>query len=107
MQTQFAFSHEEGVRLVGASNGDDDYLLWQQSDTDSDAVHFEYNDQTNSGYGIVRECSVDSDGCHIVLNDGKLLHFYWSPPWHKNLDRFVRELRLIYGLNGDFLEDLR
>lgn len=55
MQTQFAFSHEDGVRLVGVSNGDEEYLLWQQSDDDPHAVYFEYNDQKNSGYDIVRE----------------------------------------------------
>ena len=107
MQTQFAFSHYEGVKLVGASNGDADYLLWQQSDADPNAVHFEYNEQIDSGYGIIKECAVDLDGCHIILNDGRFLHFYWHPPRHKELDRFVLELRSIYSSSGDVLQDLR
>jgi hypothetical protein len=107
MQTQFSVSYEDGVRLVGASNGDGEYLLWQQDDTDPKKVHFEYNDQVNSGYNAIKECAVDSDGCHIVLIDGKMLHFYWHPPRHRDLDLFVRGLVSIYGPDGAVLQDLR
>lgn len=107
MQTLFTASHEDGIRLVGASNGDDGYLLWQQRDMDPKSVHFEYDNQVNSGYDTVKECTVDSDGCHIVLKDGKMLHFYWHPPRHQDLDLFVRGLVSIYGDDGAVFEDLR
>ncbi|MBA4017998.1 MAG: hypothetical protein C0483_12560 [Pirellula sp.] len=107
MQTQFSVSHEHGVRLVGASNGDDEYLLWQQDDSDPKTVHFEFDDQVNSGHNNVKGCTVDSDGCHIVLIDGKMLHFNWHPPRHRDLDLFVRGLVSIYGPDRAVLEDLR
>lgn len=107
MQTLFSVRHDDGVRLVGASNGDDEYLLWQQDDTEPQTVHFEYNDQVNSGYNAIKECAVDMDGCHIVLNDGTMLHFYWQPARHRDLDLFVRGLVSIYGPDGTVLQDLR
>lgn len=107
METQFTVSHKDGIQLVGASNGDDEYLLWQQDDSSPKTVHFEYRDQKTSGYDTVKECNVDSDGCHLVLANGAMLHFYWSPPRPRDLDLFVRGLWSIYGPDGAVLQDAR
>jgi hypothetical protein len=107
MKTQFTISDDAGIITVGAANGDDEYILWQKGLGELEEIHFEYDDQINSGYSIVNECSIDNDGCHIVLKSGKLVHFYWSPPRHEDLNQFIEYLLDIYKKNEGIIHDLR
>ncbi len=96
MSTKIVNKKENGVHTVAATNGDDDYILWQVTDEKPDSVYFEYYDQINSGYNVVTECTVDMDGLHAVLQDGTQVHFYWIPPRHSDLATLVEGLRSIY-----------
>ncbi|MBN2295375.1 MAG: hypothetical protein JXM70_23290 [Pirellulales bacterium] len=107
MRTEFVTSRQDGTLIVGASNGKDDYILWQRSEHERDHIYFEFRDQFNSGYNIVEECTIDNDGCHIVLNNGDMVHFYWQPPRHTNLEDFVSELTSLYGENASMIDDSR
>jgi hypothetical protein len=107
MTTQFAISDEEGIITIGAANGDDDYILWQKGLDESEKIHFTYQDQINSEYNIVTECSIDNDGCHIVLKSGEVVHFYWNPPRHVGLDKFIEYLRGLYSEKEGVIYDLR
>ena len=105
MNTEFTNELNDGIYVVGASNGEEDYILWQQSENEPDQIHFEFNSQINSGYNILRECLIDNDGCHIVLNDGQLVHFYWHPPRHPKLEKFVEGLKKIYAGSDVKIDD--
>lgn len=104
METVFAFPSSEDVQLLGASNGDAEYILWQYTDERNEPVYFEWDDQANGGYDNVLECTVDMDGCHIAIRAGHIVHFYWNPPRHRDLKRFVDGLRAIYGKTTNTLE---
>jgi len=107
MMTQFSISDDEGIITIGDANGDDDYILWQKSLDESEEIHFEYKNQISSGYNIVSECCIDNDGCHIVLNSGELVHFYWNPPRHSGLDKFIKCLCELYNKKEETIYDLR
>ncbi len=107
MATEIVTSKEGGGLMAAASNGEDDYLLWQRSDSKPGEIYFEYNDQINSGYGIVEECTLDNDGCHIGLNNGNLVHFYWRPPNHESLNDLIFRLKEIYSKNPLIISDER
>ncbi len=104
MTTTIVNKYEDGVHTVAASNGGADYILWQVGADEPNAVYFEPGDQSNSGYDHVSECTVDMDGCHIVLSNGYLVHFYWNPPRHPELGTFTEGLRSIYASTPDILE---
>ncbi len=92
---------------VGVMNDETDYMLWQYSMDEPDQIYFEYYDQINSGYNTIQECCIDNDGCHIVLNNKSMVHFYWNPPRHKDLEQFVVALYSIYQDHKDIIDDLR
>jgi hypothetical protein len=96
MPTAFSDQRDSNTRTIGAANGDSDYVLWQYDLSHPAEVYFEYDDQANGGYDIVRECHASRDGCHIVLRTGELVHIYWSPPGHPELKQFVSALRQLY-----------
>jgi len=107
MKTKIHIGADEGVFYVGAMNNDTDYILWQSSELDLQEIYFEYNDQINSGYESVKECTVDNDACHIVLKTGEVVSFYWNPPKHDQLGEFVEHLKKVYARNPSIIEDLR
>ncbi len=84
---------ENDVLTVAVQGWDDGYVLWQVGLTEEagskDGVYFEFDDQSNGGYNNVKECSVDTDGIHIVLSNDELAHFYFA----KGFDKFS-ELKL-------------
>ena len=54
----------EGVHVAGLSfrNCAGGYLLFQHSvegDPDDWGIYIEFNDQSKSGYGLIRECRID------------------------------------------------
>lgn len=103
MSTKIAFEYEDGAHIVSASNAEDNYIIWQKDQNHPNQIYFEYNDQINSGDGIVTECMIDMDGCHMVLNDGYMVHFYWNPPRPAGLDKFVEQLQKIYSHNPSII----
>ena len=107
MNTEIITGIQDGILLASASNGSDDYIIWQRPENELGEVHFEWDDQLNSGYNIVSECTIDEDGCHLALNTGVLVHFYWNPPRHKKLEEFISKLMKIYFKNESVISDLR
>ena len=103
MTTSFSLS-EEPVG-VAAENGVSSYILWRRESA-SGSIYFEFDDPKNGGYDNVRECTVDQDGCHLVLDSGELVHFYWNPQRHPQLPEFISALRRIYFGHPDLLEIL-
>jgi hypothetical protein len=95
----------DGIYLVGAQNSSDDYLLWQKS-INEDRVHFECYDQSNSGYDIVLECTLDKDGIHIVLKNQQMVHFYFVNCPTDHWENLVKGLKTIYKTHPDILEVL-
>jgi hypothetical protein len=96
MNTEFANVLDGAVQILGASNGEDDYILWQKSEDEPNQIHFEFDSQINSGYNNIEECLIDNDGCHILLSNSQLVHFYWQPPRHKELELFITDLKELY-----------
>ena len=49
MATEINGESKDGSHIVGASNGPEDYFLWQKDEKFSgkDEVYFEWNDQSN------------------------------------------------------------
>jgi hypothetical protein len=82
-------SIEDGILTVAVQGSDDGYVLWQMGLTEEiasdDSIYFEYDDQINGGYDKVKECTIDSDGIHIVLANDDLVHFYFT----KGFDMFA------------------
>jgi hypothetical protein len=104
MPTVFSDRCTGNTRIIGAANSESEYVLWQYDLIEPDEIYFEFDDQSNGGYNIVRECHVGRDGCHIVLREGKLVHIYWNPPGHPDLKRFVSALRELYPSPAGILE---
>lgn len=81
-------SIEDDVLTVAVQGWDNGYVLWQRGlsiEVDSDdGVCFEYDDQINGDYNNVKECTVTSDGIHVVLANSELVHFYFN----KGFDKF-------------------
>ena len=96
MGTSIHISNEDGVTIIGASNGDSDYCLWQVSNDDKNSIYFEHEDQINGGYNIIVECSVMADGIHIVLANSQLYHFYFNDVSSEQYNSFVDALKVIY-----------
>lgn len=78
---------EDAVLTVSVQGWDDGYVLWQKGLTKDvgleDGVYFEYDDQIIGGYNNVKECTVTSDGIHIVLANDELAHFYFDTGFDK------------------------
>lgn len=98
---------EDDVLTVAVQGWDDGYVLWQRGLTkdvgSEDGVYFEYDDQINGGYNNVKECTVTSDGIHIVLVNDELAHFYFN----KGFDKFAElkaGLEKVYQGNEHVLE---
>ncbi|MGD1908674.1 MAG: hypothetical protein ACFB0C_22190 [Leptolyngbyaceae cyanobacterium] len=103
MNTEFVNESVNGIRRVGAINGQSEYILWQQDA--SGAIHFECGTQQNSGYGIVSEVTVDRDGCHLVV-DSQIVSFYWHPPRASGLAIFIQGLQELYEETPEVVEML-
>lgn len=95
MQTKTIRTKEDGVLLVGASNNENEYVLWQKRENDN-SVHFEWDDQINSGTDIVDECTIDKDGMHMVLKDQRLIHFYFNDCSSQSWKELIEGLEEIY-----------
>ncbi len=104
MSTVFADEWQGDIRVVVASNGESEYVLWQFDLKDPGHVYFEFDDQLNGGYNIVDECHVDECGCHIALQSDILVDIYWNPPRHSQLKAFVDALGEIYPASAGVLE---
>ncbi|MCX2778970.1 hypothetical protein [Microbulbifer thermotolerans] len=98
---------EDDVLTVAVQRWDNGYMLWQRGLTkeagSDDGVYFEYDDQTNGGYNNVKECTVTTDGIHVVLANNELAHFYFN----KGFDKFAElksGLEKIYQGNEHVLE---
>ena len=98
MATEITTDSQDGALSVVAANESGDYVLWQRSDApvDSKEIHFEWDDQSNGGYDLVSECSIDRDGIHIVLSDNRLVHFYFHALSKKDWNRFREHLEKMY-----------
>lgn len=107
MKTEFTDILSDDVRIVGASNGGNKYILWQKTDSEQGQVYFEYDSQNNSGYNIVQEIMLDNDGCHLVLKNAELVHFYWNSTRHSDLSSFVAALKSLYFHEEIEIDDLR
>jgi len=92
MQKTMSYEYEietiEGdVLSVAVQGWDNSYILWQKGLTEDvgseDGVYFECDDQKNSGYNNVKECTVTNDGIHIVLANDTLAHFYFIKGFNK------------------------
>ena len=106
MPTEFTVTEKDGKTTVGVLNPDADYLLWQVNEADPGRVYFEYNDQSNGGYDVVREATLMRDGIHIVLDSGKLIHVYFSDVTEKTYCCFVEGLQGLYRGQPEVLEVL-
>ena len=93
MRTSYVNKTIDGITVVGASNAENDYILWQ---FDGDGpIHFEWNDQKNSGLDIVSEITLDQNGCHLVVA-GEIVSIYWSPPRGEGIAELANGLRELY-----------
>ncbi len=106
MSTTVSISGEDRIVAIGVANGEDDYLLWQARSSNSDEIHFEWNDQSNGGYDQVRELTIMPDGMHIVLNDGQLHHFYFNGLSADKYQRLVAALGTLHEGKQDISEVL-
>ena len=104
MKTQIAITRDDGILSIGAWNGLDDYCLWQIEEDDQKQSYFEYNDQLNSGYNIKKECSLMSDGMHLVLTSGDQLHFYFNNLSRSNYRDFLEAIENIFTEYPDVLD---
>lgn len=98
---------ENDVLVVSVLGSDGSYFMWQKGLTEDvgseDGIYFEFDDQINGGHNQVKECSVTSDGIHVVLGNGKLEHFYFPPNFDKFKDLQVG-LNKIYAEQDDIVE---
>jgi len=98
---------ENDVLTVAVQGWGGGYVMWQRGLTEEvgseDGIYFEYDDQKNGGYNNVQECTVTSDGIHIVLTNGQLAHFYFSKGFNK-YSELKTGLNNIYQGNKHVLE---
>ncbi len=106
MNTQITTNKEENIFIVGVTNESEEYFLWQREDDSKTDIYFEYNEQINSGYNIIAECTVMLDGIHLVLSSGKLLHFYFNNLPYTEYKKFVESLKFLYSEQHEILEVL-
>jgi len=76
--TEISVSIEDGLTIIGASNNEAEYCLWQIEKGDENNIYFEFDDQVNGGYNPIKECTIMRDGMHFVLSTDKLHHFYFN-----------------------------
>ena len=97
----------DDVLIVGVTDLADSYFLWQRGlteDTGSeDGIHFEFDDQINGGYDIVKVCIVTTDGIHVELTDGKRVQFYFPNGFDK-FEKLEAGLSKIYSDNLSILK---
>ena len=78
---------DNDVLTVAVQGWDEGYVLWQRALTkevgSENGIYFECDDQLNGGYNTVKECTVTSDGIHIVLTNDELVHFYFTNGFDK------------------------
>ena len=100
--TEFTITEDEKVLTVRAVNSADDYLYWRITKSNPTVVYFESHEER--GPSIVKEVTVDGDGTHIVLQGGKMIHFYFSMDARENIQVFKEALARIYSSNKRVLE---
>ena len=106
MATEINGESKDGSHIVGASNGPEDYFLWQKDEKFSgkDEVYFEWNDQSNGGCNLISECSINRDGIHVVLSDAQLVHFYFCDLAREQWEALREHLETMYSRNSTVLE---
>jgi hypothetical protein len=104
MASQITISSDEQYsQIIALKNGADDYCLWKV-EGDSCEIYFEYDSKINSGYNLVSECTLMLDGMHIVLNSGKLYHFYFNDIAIGDYKNLVASLESMYPKDLDVLD---
>jgi hypothetical protein len=104
VNTQIAITTENNVTTVGVTDESEEYLMWQIEEGDEQNIHFEYNDQINSGYNNIKEITLMLDGIHLEMSTGELVHFYFNNLSKSEYLRFVSALEGIYSSNPEILE---
>jgi hypothetical protein len=98
---------ENDVLVVAVVDAKDSYFMWQRGLTEDvgseDGIYFEFDDQINGGHEIMKECTIDLDGMHVVLASGKMEHFYFPPKFDKYIE-LKKGLLKIYEGNEHVLE---
>lgn len=106
MTTEFTITEDDQVLTVRAANSADDYLYWRVTKSNPTVVYFESHEEHDRGPDIIREVTIDDDGTHIVLNGGKLIHFYFSMNAWEKIQEFKGALARIYSSNKKVLETI-
>jgi hypothetical protein len=92
---------ENDVLTVVIQGVDGSYFMWQRGLTEdvgaSDGVYFEVDTQNRGGHEVVKECSLDEDGIHVVLRNGELEHFYFPPKFDKHHELQTGLLKIYQG----------
>lgn len=105
--TIYAEFTENDVFTVVLGFANDEYLMWQLELSEAvgseDGIYFEYNSQKNGGYDTVKECTISNDGIHLVLENGQLLHFYFTNKFSQ-FSELKRGLNKIYRGQQNVLE---
>jgi hypothetical protein len=104
VKTQIAITNEDNVAMVGITDESQEYFLWQVDHDDQQSIYFEYNDQKNSGYNIIQECTVMLDGMHLVLSSDEWLHFYFNDLNRSEYNKLIVALENIYSSQPNILE---
>ena len=104
MNTQIAITTEGNVTTVGVSDESQEYLLWQIQEGDEQNIYSEYNDQNNSGYNNIKECTLMLDGIHLVMSSGELVHFYFNNLHKSEYLKLVSALEIVYSSKPGVLE---
>lgn len=97
-------TQENDVLVVAIQDNEGSYFMWQKGLTEDvgseDGIYFEFNDQINGGHNIVKECTIDRDGIHVVFSDSKLEHFYFPQGFNKYDDLKKGLLKIYEGIDG-------
>ncbi|MGY8767815.1 MAG: hypothetical protein ACKVH8_05190 [Pirellulales bacterium] len=78
--------------------------MWQVNIDDKSEIHFEYNDQINSGYNNVKEITAMKDGIHVITSADKMLHFYFNGLNDNDYSVIIDRLKQIYSNSPNILE---
>ena len=61
---------DHGVHICGVRGANDQHVLFQRGEADASAseIHFEYAEQVNGGYDLIRECHLSRHRLTIELS---------------------------------------
>ncbi len=107
MKTQTSVLEDDDLLIVRFYNGDEDYCLWQVEKNNESKIYFEFDDQKNGGYNIVKECSIMYDGIHLVLNTNELFYFYINNLSKKDYLLAKSSMENIYSKTSSILEIIK